>query len=95
MSQTVLNPELQSSGLKAPRWMVVIYNNEINSIEEVVEVLIRATACDLEEASIETWEAHVYGKAPVHFSGREDCEAAAAIISAIGVKTDVLPEWED
>jgi ATP-dependent Clp protease adapter protein ClpS len=75
--------------------MVVIFNNDTNSMEDVVEVLMRATGCDIQEAYIETWEAHTFGKAPVHFSAREECEEAAAEISAIGVKTEVCPEWED
>jgi ATP-dependent Clp protease adapter protein ClpS len=75
--------------------MVVIFNNDTNSIDQVIEILMRATGCDAQEAYIETWEAHTYGKAPVHFSSRDECEQAAAIISSIGVATEVAPEWED
>ena len=75
--------------------MVVIFNNDTNSMDEVVEVLMRATGCDLDEAYIEMWEAHTYGKAPVHFASRSECEEAASIISSIGLKTEVAPEWED
>jgi ATP-dependent Clp protease adapter protein ClpS len=75
--------------------MVVIFNNEINSVEEVIEILIRATRCGLEEAEIETWEAHTYGKAAVHFASRDECDQAAKLISSIGVGTEVAPEWND
>ena len=75
--------------------MVVIFNNEINSFDEVILALIQATGCDLEEAEIEAWEAHHYGKAPVHFADKEACLDAAAVISSIGVKTEVSPEWQD
>lgn len=95
MSQTTLQPELLDNGTKTGRWMVVIYNNESNSFEQVIDVLIRATGCDVQEAYIETWEAHTYGKAPVHFAAREECDAAAALIGSIGVKTEVRPEWND
>jgi ATP-dependent Clp protease adapter protein ClpS len=95
MSQTVLQPDLELSQTRAPRWMVVIYNNETNSSEQVIEVLIQATGCGIEEAAIETWEAHTFGKAPVHFSGKDECEAAAVLISSIGVRTVVAPEWND
>ena len=64
-------------------------------MDEVVEVLMRATGCDAEEAAIEMWEAHTYGKAPVHFASREECEAAAGTIASIGVRTEVQPEWDD
>jgi ATP-dependent Clp protease adaptor protein ClpS len=96
MSHTVLEPATTDGGTGSGRWMVVIFNNDTNSMDEVVEILIRATGCGVEEAMIEMWEAHTYGKAPVHFSGdRTECDTAAAIISSIGVKTEVAREWED
>lgn len=75
--------------------MVLIFNNETNSMEEVIRVLMRATGCDATEAYEEMWEAHHYGKAPVHFSTQPECERVSAIIAAIGVKTEIRPEWED
>lgn len=75
--------------------MTVIYNNDTNTMDEVVEVLMRATGCGPEEAAIEMWEAHTYGKAPVHFSSREECETVAATISKVGIRTEVVPEWDD
>lgn len=95
MSQTLLQPELSDAGTTRGRWMVVIYNNETNSFDEVILALMQATGCDVEEASIEAWEAHHYGKAPVHFAGKSECDETAAMISRIGVKTEVCPEWED
>ena len=95
MSQTVLKPEVQEPGVGNGRWMVVIYNNEVNSFDEVIDALMRATGCDVEEAAIEAWEAHHYGKAPVHFAAKSECDEAARVISAVGVKTEVTPEWED
>lgn len=75
--------------------MVLIYNNETNSMDEVVEILMVATGCDEEEAMIEMWEAHTFGKAPVHFSSRVVCDEIAKTISSVGIKTEVCPEWED
>ncbi len=95
MSQIELLPKDTTSDATGGRWMVVIYNNDSNSMEEVIEVLILATSCDIEEASIEMWEAHTYGKAPVHFATKDECHTAASIISSIGVKTEVQKEWDD
>jgi len=95
MSQTFLEPDVTSNGAGAGRWMVVIYNNDTNSMDEVVEILMIATNCDMHEAEIETWEAHHFGKAPVHFASKSDCEDAAAIISSIGIKTEISLEWEE
>lgn len=75
--------------------MTVIFNNDHNTFPEVIAALMVATRCDADEASMEAWEAHTYGQAPVHFACKEDCDVAARIISRIGVKTDVRPEWTD
>lgn len=95
MSQTLQSPEISDGGTGRGRWMTVIFDNEHNSMDEVVEVLMRATGCGEEEAAIEMWEAHVYGKAPVHFDSKEECRRVAGVIERIGVRTEVSPEWDD
>ncbi len=95
MSQPLLQPEISDGNTGLGRWMTVIYNDDHTPYDLVVHVIMVATNCDQEEAEIETWEAHHYGKAPVHFSSREECEHVARVISQIGVKTEVSPEWND
>ncbi len=95
MTRPFVEPEIIEVGKTTGRWMVVIYNNDFNTFDEVVEVIMRSTGCGSDEALIEAWEAHTFGKAPVHFSGRDECEIVAVMISSIGVRTEVRPEWED
>ena len=95
MAQTIQAPETLDGATGRGRWMTVIFDNDDNSMEEVVEILMRATRCGEEEAEIEMWEAHTFGKAPVHFGSREECEGAALVIGSIGVETEVAPEWDD
>lgn len=98
MNQPQLEPRIEDVGSESQggaRWVVVIFNNETNTVDEVIDILMRATGCDEEEASIEMWEAHHLGKAYVHFAGRPECEDIAAEIASIGVRTEVAPEWED
>lgn len=76
-------------------YKVVIYNNDTTGYDEVIMILMKATSCTREEAEIETWEAHTYGKADVFFSSQEKCQQAAEIISSIGVHTEVHKEWAD
>ncbi|CAN5578449.1 hypothetical protein BH11ARM1_BH11ARM1_01800 [soil metagenome] len=95
MSQVEIAPVSVERTGDADRWMVVIYNNDHNSVEEVLDILIVATNCDVEEAEIETWEAHTFGKASVHFASEQKCEEVAAIIESIGVRTQVTKEWPE
>lgn len=77
------------------RFMTVIFNNDHNTMEEVIFAIMSATECPFEEAYTETWEAHHYGRASVHFDTQAACCAVAAMISRIGVSTEVAPEWEE
>ena len=95
MSQTILEPEIQNPGTQSGRWMVVIFNNDHTGMDVVMEALMRATGCDKHEAYIEMWEAHTFGKAPVHFANKSECETAAAIIETVGVRTEVSLEWAE
>jgi ATP-dependent Clp protease adapter protein ClpS len=95
MNHSLLVPEILGTDVGAGGWMVVIYNNETNSMDEVVEILMIATGCTVEEAHIEMWEAHTFGKAPVHFAGKIECDDAASVIASIGLKTEVAREWND
>ena len=94
---SIVSPVLESQILETSggdRFKVVIFNNSHNSQDEVMVVLMVATKCDENEAYIEMWEAEQFGKASVHFAGEPECKAAAVIISSIGLKVEVSPEWE-
>jgi ATP-dependent Clp protease adaptor protein ClpS len=95
MIGTLVQPKSVSHEAILGRWKVVIFDNDTNSMNEVVEILMRATGCTEQEAGIEMWEAHTFGRADVHFGKRGECDRAAGIISSIGVKTEVAREWEE
>lgn len=95
MSQQVAPSVLDAHTGYRGGFVTVIFNNDTNTFEEVIEAITLATGCTLEEAYIETWEAHTYGKASIHFATQTACCAVASIVSNIGVKTEVRPEWED
>lgn len=75
--------------LPSPGWIVTVYNNETNTYDEVMTVLMLATGCDAEEAFIETWEVDHLGKSVVHLADETECEGVAAIIRRIGIEVSV------
>ena len=96
MSSPSLLPSLQSDlGVSTSRYRVVIYNNETTTMDAVVAILMVATGCTREEASIEMWEAHTFGRADVHFASEDECRKVAEVIARIGVHTEVRKEWDD
>jgi ATP-dependent Clp protease adapter protein ClpS len=92
MSETAVIPRpdlLDDSPGTGGDWMVIVFDNDHNTWDEVISILQKATACPLEEAEMETWEVHHLGKSIVHHGDRPECERAAAIISTIGIKVAV------
>jgi ATP-dependent Clp protease adapter protein ClpS len=73
-------------------YVVTVYDNDHNTVEQVMNILILATGCTFEEAEMETWEIHNLGKSVVHHGSKEECQTAAAIISEIGIKVTVTQE---
>ncbi|MBS1700538.1 MAG: ATP-dependent Clp protease adaptor ClpS [Armatimonadetes bacterium] len=92
-TETIERPDLAGNeSVENESWMVIVYNNEFNTYEEVVMILLVATHCTLEEAEIETWEIDHLGKSNVHFADKEECETVARIIRQIGIEVEVKAE---
>jgi ATP-dependent Clp protease adapter protein ClpS len=87
-------PEIEESGpgTGSGHWVVIVYNNDHNSVDEVIQVLVLATKCGREEAEMETWEIHNLGRSTVHHGSQPDCETVAAVIGTIGIRVEVREE---
>jgi ATP-dependent Clp protease adapter protein ClpS len=73
-------------------YIVTVFNNDHNTWDEVVGILMRATACPQDEAELETWEIDNLGRSVVHYGDQNVCEAAADVIRQIGIKVEVSEE---
>ncbi|MBI3912049.1 MAG: ATP-dependent Clp protease adaptor ClpS [Armatimonadetes bacterium] len=71
--------------------LVIVWDNDHNTWEEVIDILQKATNCSLEEAITETWEVHHLGKSVVHHAAHPECQRVARIIRTIGIKVTVEP----
>ena len=91
---TTERPEVQDAlpGGGGDSWIVTVFNNEYNTWDEVVFILMAATGCAEEEAEIETWEIDRLGKSVVHHGEQGECESAASIIARIGIRVEVSQE---
>jgi ATP-dependent Clp protease adapter protein ClpS len=89
-----IEPELEDDiGVEGDGgWVVTVFDNDYNTWDEVVMILMRATGCGVEEADMETWEVHNLGKSVVHHGAKDECKRAAAIISSIGIRVTVTKE---
>ncbi|NUQ69498.1 MAG: ATP-dependent Clp protease adaptor ClpS [Chthonomonadales bacterium] len=82
-----ISPADTSTG--GSEYIVIVYDNDTNTIDEVINILIVATACSSQEAAMETWEIHNLGRSIVHHGGEEECHRAAGIIATIGIRVEV------
>jgi len=90
--QTMIVPRpelLDDAGDTEGEWLVIVFDNDHNSFDQVISILQQATACSLEEAQLETWEVHHLGRSIVHHADRAECERAAGIIRTIGIRVAV------
>lgn len=87
-------PEIADSGTATQRgeWIVTVYNNDYNTYEQVIGILVVATQCTMDEAVMETWEVDHLGKSVVHQANEEECRKVATVISTIGIRVDVAKE---
>ncbi len=72
-------------------WIVTVFDNDYNTYEEVMMILMAATGCGAQEAYIEAWEIDHLGKSTVHHSTETECRVAAAVIAEIGIQVEVVP----
>lgn len=78
--------------ISSPGWIVTVYNNDYNTYEQVMTILMLATGCNAEEAYIEAWEIDHLGKSVVHNAQEEECRSAAEVIATIGIRVEVTQE---
>ncbi len=89
-TETVAEPTIVSEhDVRAEEWIVIVFDNDANTFAEVIDILIEATGCTMEEASLETWEVHHLGRSVVHHGDQPECERVAAIIRRIGIEVGV------
>ena len=86
--------EIQEAGTgeRTDGWIVTVFDNEYNTYQEVMAILMIATQCSADEAYIETWEVDHLGKSVVHAGSKDVCSLVAEIIATIGIRVEVTQE---
>ena len=75
---------------RLPPYKVVVHNNDFNTFDEVIKILMKAVpGITLEQAIAYTYEIHNTGAAVPYTGPQERAEAVAAVIRTIGIKVTV------
>jgi ATP-dependent Clp protease adaptor protein ClpS len=76
------------AGLEPPA-RVILFNDEVHTFEEVIQQIIKATACDTPRAEALTWEVHHSGKANVFEGAITRCVQVSAVLEEIELLTQI------
>ncbi len=68
---------------------VILFNDNINTFDEVITQLIKAISCDYQKAEALTIQVHNNGKVAVYEGPIGDCLRVSAILEEIALHTQI------
>ena len=77
----------RDAGTEGP-FVVILYNCDCHTFEQVEVQLQKATGCTLEKAEAFAMEIHTTGRAVVYAGSQEKCEQVAAILRQIRLQVE-------
>jgi ATP-dependent Clp protease adaptor protein ClpS len=93
MTVTISKPiEGSQSGVAKPA-RVILYNDDWHTFDDVIAQLVKAGACDADEAEVHAWRVHTEGRSQVFHGPRKDCERVALVLREIRLQVEV--DWDD
>src|SRR5688572_27012534 len=84
--QTVLDVSLAKRG---EGWRVILYNDDVHSVDEVIVQLQKATGCDLDTAIRVTLEVDANGRGVRYRGERDDCGRVVRVLREIRLQCEV------
>ena len=81
--QETINPGTDTKTELDNPWQVVLFNDEVHSLDEVILQIQKATGYALERAVELTIRVHQNGKALIYVGSKEKCEKVSAILQQI------------
>lgn len=84
-----LKSQHQTQTVLQKEWTLVLFNDEVNSFDFVIDVL--CTVCDHTEEQAEqcAWITHYKGKCEVLFGSYDELAAKATLMSDVGLTVEV------
>jgi len=69
--------------------MVVLYNDNYHTFDEVINQIIKAVRCSRSKAEAHTWEVHNKGRSIVYDGELEECLRVSGVLEEINLKTEI------
>ena len=88
-TQTHIRSEADTgTGLGEP-WMVILFNDDHHTFDEVIAQVQKATACSSGEAFQITYSAHSHGQAVAYVGDQPQCEQVADVLREIDLHVEI------
>lgn len=81
-------PERDRTGGNASPYIVIVYNDDWHTFDEVEQQLMKATGCTAEKAGALAYEIDGRGRAVVFGGQQEECERAANVLREIRLQVE-------
>lgn len=81
------NPQAGDPDLEKP-YVVIVYDDDWHTFEQVEMQLQKATGCSLEKAEAQAIEVHTTGRAVVFSGAADKCEQVAAVLREIKLQVE-------
>ncbi len=88
LPERTLEPEITEGSDTSGPYVVILYNCDCHSFDEVIGQLQKAAGHSLEKALEIAVEAHVRGRAIAYTGTSDECERVAAILRAIRLQVE-------
>lgn len=69
-------------------WIVILYNCECHTFDDVISILQKATGCSVEKGLAIALEVDTRGRAICFSGSRDECDRVAAIISSVRLQVE-------
>lgn len=80
--------EVDRTGNLDHPYIVILYNCDCHTFDEVIGQMQKATGCSFEKAEQVANEVHVKGRAIAYSGSQEDCERVARILREIRLQVE-------
>lgn len=85
---TILISDATETSISAP-WIVILYNDQIHTFDDVIDQLIKAIGCTVLDAERLAWQVHTEGKACVYDGDFEVCFRVQSVLGEIGLNSEI------
>ncbi len=75
--------------LEGDPYMVILYNDDYHTFDEVIHQIIKATGCSKQKAEQHTWEVHNKGRSIVYDGELMKCIKVSSVLEEIQLKTEI------